>query len=95
MPIGENNDMKLNVLTKTLAGTKTSFVFGTKSNRYVVKNFTENAITVAFDDDATDADGSIKIPSGMGQYVECQGTAPFGVDTVYVTGTGDVEVQQL
>lgn len=87
--------MKLNVLTKTLTGSKTSYVFGTKSNRYVVKNFTDNAITVAFDDDATATDGSVSIPSGMGQVVECQGTAPFGTDTVYVTGTGDVEVQQL
>ena len=87
--------MKLNVLTKTLTGEQEAFEFGSKSNRYVVKNFTESAVFVAFDPDSTSTDGSVKIPAGMGQYVECQGTAPFGTDTVYVTGTGDVEVQQL
>lgn len=84
--------MKLNVLSKTLAGSKVSFKFDSVSNKYIVKNFSENTAYVSFDESASVKSGTVRIPAGMGQVVESIGV---GTDTVYVNGTGDVEVQQL
>lgn len=87
--------MELSIERKTLSGSKTSFVFDYKRPRFVVKNFTDSDVYVSFSQSATD-DKSIKIPSGMGQI--CMVTDEdhgIGIDTVYVKGTGEVEVQQL
>ena len=81
----------MNILRKTLTGTKTSFDFEAGAKYYIVKNFTSSNIYVAFDSSAINAD-SIKIPSMMGQL--CINNDDKA-STVYITGTGEVEVQQL
>ena len=82
--------MALNVTRKTISG-KEAFTFGVPSSNYIVKNFSDADVLVAFDSNATDA-ASIKIPSMIGQI--CM-NGDYGVDTVYVSGTGEVEVQQI
>ena len=81
----------MNIIRKTLTGAKTSFEFEGASQDYIVKNFTSGDILVAFDSTATDAN-SIKIPSMMGQL--CINNDDKA-NTVYITGTGEVEVQQI
>ena len=87
--------MKLNIVRKTLTGAKEPFAFSFKRSRFIVKNFSSGPALVSFDQAAEDS-GSIKIPAGMGQVcyiVDDEGSV--GVDTIYVKGTGEVEVQQI
>ena len=90
--------MKLTVKRETLTGVKYAFVFNEARSEYIVKNFSDGDIYVAFDEDAT-LDESIKIPSMIGQFCVTTAEPPdpkiASSDTVYVTGTGEVEVQQL
>ena len=81
----------------TLNGTKTAITFDTKCSKWLVKNFSEDFIYAAYDQNATEAE-SAKIASGCGQVVienEYLGGDAHLTDTIYVTGTGEVEVQQL
>lgn len=90
--------MKLNIQRVTLSGSEYAFRFDNERVKYLVKNFTVGDIYVAFESGATQAE-SIKIPSMNGQ-VCCVMIAPpepvlARTNTIYVTGTGEVEVQQL
>ena len=88
--------MRLNIQRKTLDGRET-FSFQFPSSNYIVKNFGSGDIYVAFEPDAT-TDESIKIATGAGQM--CSINCPPGnngavSDKVYITGSGEVEVQQV
>ena len=90
--------MELNIERFTLTGVEHAFTFEEERVKYMVKNFTAGDIYVAFKSGATQAK-SIKIPSMSGQ-VCCARIAPpepvlARTNTIYVTGTGEVEVQQL
>lgn len=82
--------MKIDLKRVTLNNEERELVFQHKGMEYIVKNFSDSDIYVSFDVDATDED-SILIPSKMGQVCTC-GTE---VDTIYINGNGEVEVQQL
>lgn len=76
---------------------KTTISFDTESSKWLIKNFSDGDITVSFDANAK-AEESILIPSGMGQVVISNEMAVdqfYSSDTIYITGTGTVEVQQL
>lgn len=82
----------------TLTGEKQAVTFDEKGKEFLVKNFSEDPVYVSFELDATD-DSSIKILPEMAQICSRNGFlfAPddVGVDTIYVKGTGEVEVQNL
>ena len=89
--------MTLCIRRETLSGTSQAFTFDKNRSDYLVKNFTESDIYVAFEESASQA-RSIRIPSRYGQICSCsnvEGTTGMTTTTVYVTGTGEVEVQQL
>lgn len=66
--------------------------------QWLVKNFSEDDIYVSFLEEV-DEDSSIKIPAGYFQI--CVANQNYGglnawkTDTIYIKGTGEVEVQQL
>ena len=89
--------MTLCIRRETLAGTAQAFTFDKFRSDYLVKNFSEADIYVAFEQGAQQS-RSIRIPSKYGQVCSCfnvEGTTGMTTTTVYVTGTGEVEVQQL
>lgn len=89
--------MTLCIRRETLSGTAQAFIFDKNRSDYLVKNLSEADIYVAFEADAP-ASRSIKIPSMYAQVCSCfnvEGTTGMTTTTVYVTGTGEVEVQQL
>lgn len=72
--------------------------FAKEGIKFMVKNFTNGDIFVSFSEGATE-DNSIKIPSGYYQLCvanEHGGSAnAYNTDTLYIKGTGEVEVQEL
>lgn len=90
---------KIKVQRVTLSGSEFEEVeFNTICGRYLVKNFTEDDIYVSFDEDAT-TNTSIKIPAGYFQEVIANeylgGLDAYKTTSIYIKGTGEVEVQQL
>ena len=89
---------KIQVKRKTLDGTITAFEFEDKCGKWLVKNFSESEIYVSTEADFVDEE-AIKIPSLIGQEVITNeylgGLDCYKVTTLYVKGTGEVEVQQL
>lgn len=97
--------MVAQVIRKTLDGASTAFTFsGTTTGgkvldatscRFLVKNFGSDPVYVDFADITAEAD-AIKIPGGTAQIcmVEERGIQAR-VNTIYVKGTGEVEVQAL
>lgn len=91
--------MKQQVKRVTLAGTGfQGIAFDRLSGEYMVKNFSNSEIYVSFDAEATEAN-SVKIPSNFYQVVVSNeafgGPSKFKTKTLYVKGTGEVEVQQI
>lgn len=74
--------------------------FDKAGSKYMVKNFTDDDIYVSFDSTAT-TDNSVKIPAGFYQVVIANEYDSLindyknSTDSVYIKGTGEVEVQQL
>lgn len=90
--------MKQKVIRKTLAGEWETFKFEDKSRFFFVKNFTDGDIYVSLKEGCTEEE-SIKIKSGVGEEVAINyGGADiplYKTDSVFVKGTGEVEVQAL
>lgn len=88
---------ELNIQRKTLTGATEAFSFSDASSNYMVKNFGSGDIYVAFVQDLTEAK-AIKIPTGYGEVcsLNCMpGTHGPVSDTIYVKGSGEVEVRQV
>lgn len=87
-----------NVKRVTLTGDWQSITFDQKTKNYFVKNFTNADIYVSFEEN-DDEDTSFKIASGIGESLAIEQSAlskeEFKTDTIYVKGTGEVEVQQM
>ena len=86
------------VQRKTLAGSSTAFTFDSPGLKFLVKNLSdENAMLVNFEDVTDDnAAASVKIPPMTAQVILTNEGAPeIRYDTIYVKGTGDVEVQEI
>lgn len=80
-----------------LTGAVTPVSFDTCSGKWLVKNFGSGNIYVSFTPDA-DESARIKIPSGVGQLCVINERYGDGCEksfTVYLSGSGEVEVQQL
>lgn len=82
----------------TLAGTATPVEFEAPSGRYLVKNFSSGDVYVSFEE-TVDKNSSIRIVSGYGQLCEINerggANGQAKAYTIYLNGTGEVEVQQL
>ena len=91
--------MKQQIERVTLTGTDFEEIeFTHICGKYMVKNFSDGDIYVSFDEDATE-DNSVKIPAGYYQVVIANeyrgGLDIYKTKTIYIKGTGEVEVQQL
>lgn len=82
----------------TLSGTATAVTFPYPSGKYLVKNYSSGDIYVSFESTCNPAT-SIRIVSGYGQVCEINERGGAAgrekAKTIYVNGTGEVEVQQL
>lgn len=82
----------------TLSGTATAVTFSYPSGKYLVKNYSSGDIYVSFESTCNPAT-SIRIVSGYGQV--CEINERGGAEgqekskTIYINGTGEVEVQEL
>ena len=84
----------LKVKRQTLTGQSTAFTFDVPGLKFLVKNLSENDCLVNFDAITNDNESeSILIPKQIAQLVLTNEHNPDGANTLYVKGTGDVEVQ--
>lgn len=77
---------------------ETKVEFDTKSTNWLIKNFSENNLLVSFKEGCPEGD-TITIQPGMGQVV-AENTYLGGLEcyyhkAIYLSGNGEVEVQQL
>lgn len=90
--------MKQAVKRLTLTGEWTEYKFAKKALRYFVKNFTDGDILATFENDEVENE-AYKIKKGVGEEVAISyggvNARQFAVDTIYIKGTGEVEVEQL
>lgn len=90
--------MKQLVKRQTLTGNWTEFSFAMASKKFIVKNFTDADIFVSFKNNDNENE-SIKIAKGMGEEIavtfKAINKSEFLKNSIYVKGTGEVEVQAL
>lgn len=88
--------MDINLKRFTLEGGEASVSFIPTSKVWLVKNFSEGDVYVSFATPLVE-EKSIKLPSGTGQFCEIdeRSGSVGAVNTIYLKGTGEVEVQQL
>lgn len=89
--------MKQQVKRVTLTGDWQAVIFTNKATRYFIKNFSEADIFVSFAANDNENE-SFKIKSGIGEDVAISYDGirkRYAVDTIYIKGTGEVEIQQL
>lgn len=91
--------MKQQIKRVTLIDGETNEIeFEKLCGKYIVKNFTDGDIYVSFDEDFTE-DNSVKIPAGFYQVVIANeylgGLEIYKTKSIYIQGSGEVEVQQL
>ena len=87
--------MKQQVKRLTLTGNWEEVQFDFKAICYFVKNYSNGDIFVSFEENDSE-NTSFKIKSGMGEEVAISYAGKkYKTDTLYVKGTGEVEVQQL
>lgn len=87
--------MKQQVIRRTLTGDWEAFTFNVSARAFFVKNFTDGDIYVSFEADDVEAE-SFKIKSGIGEGISINdgvSTSAYYKNTVYVKGTGEVEVE--
>lgn len=80
-----------------LEGSITQVIFPNQCGRYLVKNFSDGDIYVSFEE-SVELNTSIKITAGMAQVCiinERNGSGQEKANCIYISGTGEVEVQQL
>lgn len=86
----------MKVLRKTLTGTSEAYAFDVIGYRFCVKNFSDNDCYVNYEAiTASNEDTSVKVPKGTAQVVFSNENNTVGAGTLYVKGTGEVEVQVL
>lgn len=90
--------MKQSVKRVNLTGSWLEVKFENKASRYFVKNYSEADIFASFAADDSE-DESYKIASYIGEELAISyagvNDRSYAVDTIYVKGTGEVEIQQL
>ena len=86
--------MKQQVLRKTLSGAFTPFTFEVNSCSFFVKNFSDSDVLVSLEMGTPDNE-CWKIPSMMAEEVYYNKVSGYYPNTIYVKGTGEVEVEAL
>ncbi|MBR3209520.1 MAG: hypothetical protein IKF82_04550 [Bacilli bacterium] len=88
----------VNVKRVNLTGNWEEIKFNQKTKNYFIKNFSDADIFVSFEENDSE-DTSFKIKSGIGEQVAYDQSfikKPESItDTIYIKGTGEVEVQQM
>lgn len=86
----------LKLIRKTLTGDSEAFAFETVGLKFLVKNFSSSDMLVNFDPiTAANESSSILLPAQTAQIVLTNENNPDGARTLYVKGTGKVEVQVI
>lgn len=87
-----------NVKRVTLTGDWEAVTFNQKAKNYFVKNYSEGDIFVSFEENDAE-DTSFKIKTGLGEALAINQSAlskeEHFTDTIYVKGTGEVEIEQM
>lgn len=90
--------MELQVKRINLTGEVTGVEFARECRKYLVKNFTNSDIYVSYNSNL-DETNSIKIAAGYAQVIVINENYAWSKEvlnkTIYIKGTGEVEVQQL
>ena len=90
--------MKQAVKRMNLTGDWQEIQFPKKARSFFVKNFSDGDVFVSFANNDSE-DESFKIKKGMAEQVEMSSygidVEAYYADTIYVKGTGEVEVQAL
>jgi hypothetical protein len=90
--------MELSLQRVTLTGGAKAVTFNTVCGKWLVKNFTTGDIYVSFDSNLVESK-AVKIAAGHGQVIVINEYYDWNdalkSNTIYVKGTGEVEVQQL
>ncbi len=96
--MAKNNQPIQRVKRIQLTGGVSELEFDTYGGQYLVKNFSGGDIYVSFEDTVSE-DTSIKISNGYAQVCVINERDGFNgqakAKTLYIKGTGEVEVQQL
>lgn len=90
--------MKIQLKRPILNGEPTAIEFKHSCEKWLVKNFTDGDIYVAFENSSAFEESAIKIASGCGQVCFVNEHSSYSEDVsniIYIKGTGEVEVQQL
>lgn len=86
----------LQVKRLTLEGTSTAFEFTREGLKFLVKNLSDNDCYVNYTPITNDNESiSILIPKKTAQVIITDEVDCYPTNTLYVKGTGDVEVQIL
>ncbi len=90
--------MELSLQRITLTGAVKPVKFNTICCKWLIKNFSSGDIYVSFDSNLVESK-AVKIASGHGQVIVINEYYNWDddqkSDTIYIKGTGEVEVQQL
>lgn len=86
--------MKQKVIRQTLTGSLTPFTFDVQACSFLVVNFSDNDAYVSFEDGVQDSE-CLKIPSKCSRPVFYNLHSGYYTNTVYVNGTGEIEVQPI
>ncbi len=90
--------MELSLKRITLTGAITPVTFNHKCGKWLVKNFSSADIYVSFESNLVESK-AVRIASGHGQAIVINEYYDWNDDlksnTIYIKGTGEVEVQQL
>ena len=90
--------MELSLQRITLTGGIKAVTFDTVCGKWLVKNFTTGDIYASFDSNVIE-NKSVRIASGHGQVIVINEYYDWNDNlkskTIYLKGTGEVEVQQL
>ena len=86
----------MKVIKKVLTGASEAFTFDEPVTKFLVKNFTDSDIFVGFEEITNENKGStVKILTKMSEIILDNEFNPDGHKSVYVLGTGAVEVQAV
>lgn len=90
--------MELSLQRITLTGSIKPVTFNNICGKWLIKNFTSSDIYVSFESNLVESK-AVKIASGHGQVIVINEYYSWDdnlkSNTIYIKGTGEVEVQQL
>ena len=87
-----------NVKRVNLTGNWKEIKFDQKTKNYFIKNYSDGDIFVSFEENDSE-DTSFKIKAGLGEELAISQSylnkPEHKTDTIYIKGTGEVEIEQM